>query len=279
MDRKKGANRRLFLFLALLLPVTAQTDPACSGIKPDESVIVSHVHDGDTVHLEDGRKIRLIGINTPELARDNMPAETFAVEAREHLQAALSRHGNRVGLVRGAERHDRYGRTLAHLMTPDGENLQARLLLHGMAVAINHPPNTRYSECYAAQERAARCRGAGIWSSPEQLVLPASKLDAGSRGFQLVTGRIERVSHSEKGVWLYMAGLKISIRKQDLEQFKLRQLLALNGSQVTIRGWLHPLSKKQARRESSYGRKVRFNMRLRHPSDMEIGSLADAMKC
>jgi endonuclease YncB( thermonuclease family) len=263
----------------LLLPVAAQAGPACSGAKPDELVVVSYVHDGDTVHLDDGRKIRLIGINTPELARHDMPAEAFAVEAREQLQADLSRHGNRVGLVLGAERHDRYGRTLAHLMAPDGENLQARLLLYGMAVAINHPPNTRYSECYAAQERAARCRGAGIWSSPEQLVLPAAKLDAGSRGFQLVSGRIDHVSHSDKGVWLYMAGLKISIREHDLAQFKLHQLLALDGKQVTLRGWLHPLSKKQARRESSYGKTVRFSMRLRHPSDMETGSMADAMKC
>ncbi|MBT8130007.1 MAG: thermonuclease family protein [Gammaproteobacteria bacterium] len=263
----------------MLLPLAVQAGPACSGTKPDESVVVSYVHDGDTVHLEDGRKIRLIGINTPELARDDMPAEAYAVQAREHLQAALSRHHNGVGLVRGAESHDRYGRTLAHLMAPDGDNLQATLLLQGMAVAINHPPNTRYSECYAAQEKAARCRGAGIWSSPEQLVVPAAKLDAGSRGFQLVTGRIDHVSHSDKGVWLYMAGLKISIREHDLAQFKLRRLLALDGKRVTVRGWLHPLSKKQAGRESRHGKTVRYTVRLRHPSDMETGSMADTMKC
>ena len=278
MDPIKGAYRRLFLLLALLLPVAAQAGPACSGT-PDEFAIVSYVHDGDTVHLEDGRKIRLIGINTPELARDDMPEQAFAVEAREHLQAAITRHGNRVGLLHGAERHDRYGRTLAHLMTPDGENLQARLLLQGMAVAINHPPNTRYSGCYAEQERAARCRGAGIWSSPEQLVLSAAKLDAGSRGFQLVSGRIDHVSHSDKGVWLYMAGLRISIHEHDLSQFKLRQLLALDGKLVTVRGWLHPVSKKQARRESGYRKTVRYSVRLRHPSDMETGSMANAGKC
>lgn len=278
MDPTKGAYRRLFLCLAWLLPAAVQAGPACSGT-PDEFAIVSYVHDGDTVHLEDGRKIRLIGINTPELARDNKPEQAFATEARKRLQAAITGHGNRVGLVHGAESHDRYGRTLAHLMTPDGENLQALLLSQGVAVAINYPPNTRYTDCYAEQEDTARCLGAGIWSSPEQLVLSAANLDAGSRGFHLVTGRIDHVSHSDKGVWLYMAGLKISIREHDLAHFKLHRLRALDGKQVTVRGWLHPVNKKQARRESSYGNPVRYIMRLRHPSDMEISAMADEAKC
>ena len=278
MNPTKGAYRRLFLLPALLLPVAAQAGPACSGT-PDEFAIVSYVHDGDTVHLEDGRKIRLIGINTPELARDDMPEQAFAVEARERLHATITRHGNRVGLLHGTERRDRYGRTLAHLITPDGENLQALLLSQGMAVAINHPPNTRFTECYAEQEHAARCRGTGIWSKPEKLVLPAAKLDASSRGFQLVNGRIDHVSHSDKGVWLYMAGLKIRIHEHDLAQFKLRQLLALDGKRVTVRGWLHPVSKKQASRESGYRKSVSYTMRLRHPSDIETGSIANATKC
>jgi endonuclease YncB( thermonuclease family) len=276
---EKGAYRRLFLCLALLLPLAARAEPACTVKQPDEFATISYVHDGDTVHLQDGRKIRLIGINTPELARDNRPEQAYAMEARQSLQTVISRHGNRVGLVYGAERHDRYGRLLAHLFTPDGENIQAGLLSEGMAVAINHPPNTRYSGCYTEQEQAARCRHAGVWSSPEQLVFPVAGLDAGSKGFKLVIGRIEHVSHSDRGAWLYMDGLKIAIRKQNLAQFKPERLLALDGKQVTVRGWLHPASKKQARKESGRDQAVRYYMRLRHPSDIEIKTLMDESKC
>lgn len=276
---KKGAYRRLFLFLACTFPIGLHADTACPAGQLDEIANVRYVHDGDTVHLEDGRKVRLIGINTPELARDDIPDQAFARAARDVLQAEISSHGDRIGLVYGIERQDRYKRTLAHLFTPDGGNLQARLLLQGMAVAMTHPPNVAYSECYARQEKTARCEGSGIWSKPDKAVIQAAELDSQIKGFHLVSGKVEHVSQSDKGVWIFMSELMLGIHHKDLADFDQAELLSLSGKQLTVRGWLNPKSRKEAKKKFRNGRTVKYYMRIRHPSAIEISQAGIKTKC
>jgi len=279
LNLKKGAFWRLFLFLVAVFPASAHAESACPAGQVDETARVRYVHDGDTIHLEDGRKVRLIGINAPELARDDMPAQAFALEARDALRAAIASHGNRVGLVYGTERHDRYKRILAHLFTPDGDNLQARLLLQGMATAIAYPPNVAYSECYARQEQVARCKGAGIWSDPEQAITKAADLDADSTGFHLVTGKVEHISQTEKGIWIFISKLMLGIRTEDLANFDPSELLSLRGEQLTVRGWLNSISPEQAKQKFLKGSTATHYMRIRHPSAIEIFSQGKAAKC
>ena len=50
---------------------------------------VVQVPDGDTVHLEGGTRLRLIGINTPEVAHHNRPGEPGGEAARRFLVARL----------------------------------------------------------------------------------------------------------------------------------------------------------------------------------------------
>jgi endonuclease YncB( thermonuclease family) len=275
----KGAYRRLFLFLVAVLSASVQAETVCPAIQLDETARVKYVHDGDTIHLDDGRKVRLIGINAPELARDGRPAEAFAREARDALRAAVALHGNRVGLVYGTERHDRYRRTLAHLFAPDGENLQARLLLQGMAAAVAHPPNVAYSGCYARQETTARCNGKGIWSEPEQAIAKAANLDAKSTGFHLVTGKVEHISQTNKGIWIFISGLMLGVRSEDLAHFDQSELLSLRGEQLTVRGWLRTISPEQAKQNFLKGRTVTHYMRIRHPSAIEIDQQGQNTKC
>ncbi len=278
-NRKKGAYWRLFLCFVYIFPVSAHTETACPAWQLDETARVEYVHDGDTVHLEDGRKVRLIGINAPELARDDMPGEAFAPEARDALKAAIASHHNRVGLVYGADRHDRYKRTLAHLFTPDGDNLQARLLLQGVVTAIAYPPNLAYSECYARMEKTARCRGAGIWSDPRKAITKAADLDAKSTGFQLVTGKVEHISQTEKGIWIFMSELMLGIRSEDLANFDQPELLSLRGEQLTVRGWLNPGNPDKTKNKFLKGRTTRYYMRIRHPSAIEINQPGNKTKC
>ena len=279
LNLKKGAYRRLFLFLACTYPIGLHADSDCPARQLDEIAIVRYVHDGDTVHLEDGRKVRLIGINTPELARDDMPGEAFAREARDALQTEISSHGNRIGLVYGIERHDRYKRTLAHVFAPDGSNLQAQLLQQGMAVAMAHPPNVAYSECYARQEKTARCEGSGIWSEPDEAVIQAVDLDRQIKGFHLVSGKVEHISQSSKGMWIFMSKLKLGIHHKDLAGFDQSELLSLNGKQITVRGWLNPYTRTDAKMKFHNGRTVNSYMRIRHPSAIEISPAGIATKC
>ena len=72
-----------FVLLVGGAPSRALAAVDCPADRIDEYVEVADVHDGDTVRLVDGRKLRLIGFNTPELARDESPAEPLATEARQ----------------------------------------------------------------------------------------------------------------------------------------------------------------------------------------------------
>lgn len=275
----KGAYKRLFLCLVFIVPATAGCEPACDTRRFDASVAVRYVHDGDTVHLEDGRKVRLIGINAPELARDDAPEQAFARDAREALDRAIAANGYRVGLVYGKERKDRYKRTLAHLFTPDGANLQALLLAQGMAAAIPHPPNLAFTECYSEQERAARCSNERIWSNPGQLSVHASKLNDKHKGFRLVMGTVDRISLNDHGARIFMGKLMLGIHSDNLANFDTSELLSLRGRRVTVRGWLKPARNQSSRTKSRSQDAIRFFMNLRHPSAIETDTTGSGAAC
>ena len=265
--------------LVFVVPATAGCDPVCTAGGFDASVAVRYVHDGDTVHLEDGRKVRLIGINAPELERDDVPGQAYALDAREVLERAIAANGHRVGLVYGKERKDRYKRTLAHLFTPDGTNLQALLLSQGMAAATPHPPNLAFTECYSEQERAARCSGFGIWSNPGQLFVPASTLNRKHKGFLLVTGTVDRISLNDHGARLYMGKLMLGIHSDNLADFDKNDLLSLSGRRVTVRGWLQPKRNRSSNTKFHDQEPVEYYMRIRHPSAIEIDRTNSGAGC
>lgn len=81
---------------------------------------MQQVVDGDSLRLVDGRKVRLIGINTPELGRDGKPDEPLSVKARDALEKIIATHT--ITLKMGPDKTDHYGRTLAYVMLPDGSS-------------------------------------------------------------------------------------------------------------------------------------------------------------
>jgi len=148
---KKALYCAFFCVFNLILTAPALADTKsfkCGSNRVDETVIVKYVHDGDTLHLADKRKVRLIGIDTPELARKEKPADAFAHEAKDALKKLIASAQNKIGLVYGIEKKDRYGRVLAHLFLPDGTNIQAELISMGYAIAYTVPPNNQYADCY-----------------------------------------------------------------------------------------------------------------------------------
>ena len=102
--------------------------------------------DGDTLILDSGEAIRLVGINTPEMARDGRQAEPLALEARDALAALLA--DGQVLIEAAAQPLDRHGRTLAYLFRPDGIHVQEVLLREGLASAVAIAPNDRYLDLF-----------------------------------------------------------------------------------------------------------------------------------
>jgi len=135
----------------------------CSSQSPDlllEARVIQ-VLDGDTVILEEGRKVRLLGIDAPELEKEGQPAQFLAHKAKEVLTQLAQ--GKKVRLEYDELRYDRYGRTLAHLFLPDGTHLNQELVRQGLARVYVIPPNRRYQEELLAAQREAILAPRGIW--------------------------------------------------------------------------------------------------------------------
>ncbi len=122
-----------------------------------ERVRVARVIDGDTVKLADGRKVRLIGINTPERG-----------EALYRESTAFTRRlveGKALDLCYDIEREDQYGRTLGYLYV-DGRNVSAELVRRGLAYTYTFVPNVHFRDALLALQQQARAEGLGLWSLP-----------------------------------------------------------------------------------------------------------------
>ncbi len=256
--RRAPPTRAAILCALLLLPVAALGGgPACPADRSDQRVVSTRVFDGDTLALTDGRKVRLLGIDTPEIGRDGEPSQPFAEEAKELLRR-LAGAGVRLRLRLDKERFDRYGRLLAHVFRDGGDNLQARLLGAGYATTLVVPPNEWSMDCYAAVEARARRERLGIWGLAAYQPVPAATLTDSARGFRLVTGRVQRVGESRANLWLNLSRhMAVRIPKDDLAYFGDLDPRQLAGRRVEVRGWIHK-------------RRGELRITVRHPAALKV---------
>lgn len=148
---------------------------------------IDEVIDGDTVRIlsELGRRtVRLIGIDTPELAHPERGREPFGPEAAAFLRALLP-PGKPVWVELDAEREDAYGRLLAYLYLPDpdgawGEDgrryrqVNLEVARAGFARPLSIAPNVQYADLFAAAVAEARDEERGMWRP-----LPAEEAGSG----------------------------------------------------------------------------------------------------
>lgn len=149
---------------------------------------VRQVTDGDTVELENGEKVRYIGIDTPEEMRRVgeiwvYDPEPFAEEATRQNRDLVE--GKKVRLEFDREKRDRFGRLLAYVYVPigflgdaryDGEVrleshevfVNAFLLEKGLAKPLPVPPNTRYADRFQRLAREAQRQKLGLWGKKEK---------------------------------------------------------------------------------------------------------------
>lgn len=245
-----------FLGLVLAWGVAQAQQPAsCIPHGPGERVEVDHVYDGDTVRLRDGRRVRLIGIDSPEIGRRGEASEPYARRALDTLTTLLG-EDRQVRLLGDTQAEDHYGRALGHLFLTDGSNLQALLLSKGLATLLVIPPNLAYLDCYRAAESQAMANGIGLWSHPRYRPRPAADPGLQKQGYRLVHGAVLRVGNSPTALWLQLApGLALRISRDDLGHFDYDPGELL-GRRVLARGKLY-----------RHGDELR--MRIRHPAMLE----------
>ena len=124
---------------------------------------VQWVNDGDTIVLADGKRVRYIGINSPEIDHDKQRAQPFGYPARTfNKQMVLNR---KIRLEFDLERQDRYGRLLAYIFLTDGILLNEKMLQQGYAFFLFHKPNLKYNQrLLKAQQEAMKARK-GLWNN------------------------------------------------------------------------------------------------------------------
>jgi len=146
-------------------PATPAAAGVPAGFEARPATIVERVVDGDTVVLRGGERIRVLGIDTPEMRGDSEVERRLARDARAELRRLLA--SGRVIPVGRPGHQDKYDRTLAYLHAAGeggdpGEDLGARLLETGFA-RIYPSTHPRLAPYLQLQDRA-RERGRGIWT-------------------------------------------------------------------------------------------------------------------
>lgn len=187
-----------------ILPEPTLMPPNGDGpAQPDnlETVTVASVVDGDTVELAGGRRVRYIGINTPE--RDQ-PYYQEAADLNQQLVA-----GKEVQLEFDLDSFDQYGRTLAYVWT-DGVMVNLEMVRRGFANAFTVPPNVRYAEEFRQAEEEAREAGRGLWArSPTRLKITRIEADAPGDDTQNPNGEwVEITNQSDQTVQMQGYTLK-----------------------------------------------------------------------
>jgi len=190
VPKRKGRVRvRLIiaiLVLLLLIPFLAflykQSHP--SGVislnlpfgkaEAYNDILVTRAVDGDTLVLGNNERVRLIGIDTPEihesekLQRDSRRSgqDIRTIKAMGQRSYAFTRNlveGKRVRLEFDVERRDRYSRLLAYVYLPDGIFVNAEIVRQGYASLMTYPPNVKYADLFLNLYREARENRRGLW--------------------------------------------------------------------------------------------------------------------
>ncbi len=127
---------------------------------------VTYVFDGDTIEV-DHQAVRLIGINTPEIARKKYGTkdECYGLESKAYLESRVL--GKKVKLKSDpqVDKKDKYGRTLAYVYLR-GRLINKELVQQGEALFYPFFPFSKRAEFLRDQE-TAKAQQRGLWRACE----------------------------------------------------------------------------------------------------------------
>jgi micrococcal nuclease len=125
------------------------------------AVKVTRVIDGDTIELENGDRVRYIGVDTPETVHPSKAVQFMGKEASEFNRKLVE--GKDVRLEYDVKKTDKYGRTLAYVYVGD-LFVNAELVKRGYAQIMTIPPNVMYQDLFLELQRGARKVKLGLWN-------------------------------------------------------------------------------------------------------------------
>lgn len=210
---------------------------------------VTRVYDGDTIKLENGEKVRLLGIDTPEVESYYQQATPGGNVAKKWLTKQLD--GADIYLEYDQQRRDKYTRLLAHVFLENGDHINVTLVEKGLAIVNLFPPNLRYKDELLAAQKVAQQQHIGMWAMKRYQLTSVDKIQKVA-GWQRYQGEVQSIKKNRKYIRLTISNkLNVRIAKDMLYLFP--DLESYIGKSVEIRGWLS-------------GKKAPFSILARHPS-------------
>ena len=219
--KKKGARKHLWVALSIALLLASLYALRESGIldiaHKGDRFLVSKVIDGDTIVIDDGRRVRYLGIDTPEIGEPY-----YRIAKDRNASLVLNRY---VRLKVCEESHyDRYGRLLAWVYTEDGRMVNKELVKDGLARVYVIPPCGVEKEGVLREvEKEAKKEGRGIWSLTLKPITPE---EAGAHigEYRKVRGRVLSTYNSGRAIYLnfgrdFKRDFTVVIFKRDLKNF------------------------------------------------------------
>ncbi len=188
----KNLHRKIYFFAAMVLLLVVVGCDENTQLSYDSSqakfvmplgrnynysdVLVTRAVDGDTLVLESGERVRLIGIDTPEMheskklyrdaqrtKQDVTTIQKLGGRAYEFTKGLVE--GKRVSLEFDVEKYDRYKRLLAYVYLKDGTFVNAKIVEEGYASLMTYPPNVKYADLFLKLYREARENNRGLWKA------------------------------------------------------------------------------------------------------------------
>jgi endonuclease YncB( thermonuclease family) len=223
---------------------------ACEGLRPGPKGTVTSVTDGDTVILDNGLTVRLIGTQAPKLplGREDFPTWPKAEEAKARLAAIAL--GKSVEIRHGGETRDRHDRVLGQMFVTAEPELwvQRQMVAEGLARVYSFPDNRACLAELMAAETSARTMKLGIWADPYYTVRRADRPEAiveRAGQYELVEGRVLLAEKAGGRVFLNFGRhwkqdftAVIDGRAQRLFADSGLDPLMLEGALVRVRGWV-----------------------------------------
>lgn len=233
-------------------PAGAESRPSTScRSEPGGTGKVRAITDGRSFTLDDGREIRLAGIEAPLLPRPG-EAGTRAkagLAARAALESIIA--GQNVELRQNDMPADRYGRTTAFVYVSGGalpESVAHEMLARGFARVSAHVGERPCADELLARERAARQAKLGLWGEPYYVIVSAesgAELVAESGHFILAEGKVWSVRESGGTIYVnfgrqWSQALTVTILKRNERMFAAAGLepKRLENRSVRVRGWV-----------------------------------------
>ena len=249
----KHIGMPMFGAMGAALALAACGGPGLDQLAAGPKAIVVEVRNGDSVLLQGGQTVRLVGVESPRLG------EPYADEARQALAALVQ--GQEVQLMYGGARQDAYGRSLAHLKLVHGGAWVERELLKAGAVRVHtYPDNRALARVMLDDEARARAAHKGLWALPLYQVRLPDEAAAKPFGFQVVEGRVVAAPERDGGVSIDLERwVQAQVPREAEGAFASAgaPLADLPGKLVRVRGLLRP-----GRGEAT--------LRLDHPEQLEI---------